>query len=283
VVIEQLDQAGRVFTGFALPMVAQSSLIVTVLLLANVLIRRRVRATLRYWLWMAVPLQLVVPVHVRLPEVLADFLASKVTDFTAAAPPGQAALAGSLAAVDITWRALAVTLWLITVAVLAAIFLGRIVLSRRIIAKARDGNSLMKGVLWYCRKCMGLRRKVGLKVTPDVKTTVIRGLLQPVILVPQRLAPNLGSRHLRSVLLHEVSHLKRADRWSGLALGFIRVVYFYHPMLWVAARIIGRIRDEAADELVMNIMDDKADWYQQTLVNTRRFVSNRSHEQAPVV
>jgi len=60
-VLEQANSIGKAFVGFAGPMLVQSSVLILILLLADWLLRRRVRAVLRYWIWMLVLIKLVLP------------------------------------------------------------------------------------------------------------------------------------------------------------------------------------------------------------------------------
>jgi bla regulator protein BlaR1 len=96
------------------------------------------------------------------------------------------------------------------------------------------------------------------------------GLFRPVILVPHELAPSLGSRHLRAVLLHELGHIKRGDLWVNLIQTCLQTFYFYNPLLWVANRMIRRIREQAVDETVVAAMGDKASWYPESLINVSK-------------
>ncbi|MDI9431614.1 MAG: M56 family metallopeptidase, partial [Planctomycetota bacterium] len=60
-IIETSNAAGRAFVEFALPMFIQSSVLILILLAVDLLLRRRVRAVFRYWIWMLVLVKLVLP------------------------------------------------------------------------------------------------------------------------------------------------------------------------------------------------------------------------------
>jgi beta-lactamase regulating signal transducer with metallopeptidase domain len=128
----------------------------------------------------------------------------------------------------------------------------------------------MNNVLWYCRKCMGVRKEIRLKVSGKVTGPVVCGLLRPVILVPLNVGGRLGSRHLRGVLLHELAHIKRGDLWVNLAQTVLQIIYFYNLLLWLANAIIRRVRERAVDETVVLAMGEKARWYPETLVKVAK-------------
>ncbi len=126
-------------------------------------------------------------------------------------------------------------------------------------------NNLMNDILLYCRHRMGITGKVRLKVGPaDIRPSVC-GLLYPVIIVPRNLAPTLGSRHLRDVLFHELAHIKRHDLWVNLAQNILQVVYFYNPLILLVNAAIRRLREEAADEEVLETIGDPDHLYRQRL------------------
>jgi beta-lactamase regulating signal transducer with metallopeptidase domain/peroxiredoxin/protocatechuate 3,4-dioxygenase beta subunit len=60
-VVHAINSAGQAFVDFALPMLIQSGVFVLILLLVDLVLRRRVRAVFRYWIWMLVLLKLVLP------------------------------------------------------------------------------------------------------------------------------------------------------------------------------------------------------------------------------
>jgi beta-lactamase regulating signal transducer with metallopeptidase domain len=96
---------------------------------------------------------------------------------------------------------------------------------------------------------------------------VLCGLIRPVIVVPRNLAPTLGSRHLRDVLFHELAHVKRHDLWINLAQNILQVLYFYNPLLLVINAVIRRLREEAADETVLDTIGDADHSYAQRLAD----------------
>ena len=59
-ILEQINSAGKVFVGFAWPMLIQSSILIVVLLGLDLVLRKRIRAVFRYWMWMIVLVKLTV-------------------------------------------------------------------------------------------------------------------------------------------------------------------------------------------------------------------------------
>ncbi len=66
-VVETINGAGGTFVDFAVPMLVQSGVLVVILLLIDAVLRQRVRAVFRYWIWMLVLVKLMLPVSLRSP------------------------------------------------------------------------------------------------------------------------------------------------------------------------------------------------------------------------
>ncbi|MFC1635557.1 M56 family metallopeptidase, partial [Planctomycetota bacterium] len=69
-IFETVNSVGVRFVDFALPMLIQSSVLILILLLADALLRKKVRAVFRYWIWMVVLLKLVLPTSLSSPVSL---------------------------------------------------------------------------------------------------------------------------------------------------------------------------------------------------------------------
>jgi len=170
----------------------------------------------------------------------------------------------------LSWQGAVFLAWLAVVSAMALLLLQRAIFVRGLVARAKAADSSMKDILASCCERMAVKRKVGLKVSPNASSPAVCGLFHPVILVPENLAPSLGSKRLRAVLTHELAHIKRGDLWVNLAQTFLQVVYFYNPLLWLANAIIRRVREQAVDEAVLVAMGQAAQQYPQTLVEVAK-------------
>jgi beta-lactamase regulating signal transducer with metallopeptidase domain len=319
-ILEQINSTGYAFVEFALPMLAQSSVLIVVLLLADVLLRKKVRAVFRYWLWMLVLLKLVLPTTLSSPisfgSWFGDRLASiKVSDTNVVAQPvnlpqisemgtpaaastpaftppagvrpiatpapdtepavAEVAASQMISPASLTWQGIVFLVWVAVVAAMGLLVLQRAIFVRSLVAQAQNPAELMKDVFRFCCGQMGLKGKVGLKVSANATSPAVCGLFRPVILLPQNLAPTLGSSRLRPVLLHELAHISRGDLWVNLVQTILQITYFYNPLLWLANSVIRRIREQAVDEAVQVAMGANARQYPQTLVDVAKLAFNR--------
>src|SRR5471032_3126441 len=85
--IETLNHWGGNFSGFAWPMLWQSSLLIAALFAFDFLFRRKLRASIRYALWLVVLVKLCVPPTLALPTSPAWWLHKTSQSVAAKAEP----------------------------------------------------------------------------------------------------------------------------------------------------------------------------------------------------
>jgi len=90
------------------------------------------------------------------------------------------------------------------------------------------------------------------------------GLLRPIILLPAS-AATWEIERLDAVLLHELAHIRRRDWSTRLLANIVCALYWFHPLVWMAAR---KMRDEsevACDDQVVEMGIAAADYARHLL------------------
>ena len=100
-------------------------------------------------------------------------------------------------------------------------------------------------------KTLRVGRPVILLQTSDSIMPLTWGWLRPVVLLPAEAAQWPEARK-RIVLLHELAHIKRLDCLAQLVTGIICALYWFNPLVWLAARRMRVEREQACDDLVLN-------------------------------
>jgi beta-lactamase regulating signal transducer with metallopeptidase domain len=98
------------------------------------------------------------------------------------------------------------------------------------------------------------------------------GILRPTVVLPSSAEQWSGDRR-RAVLFHELAHVRRRDL-VGHTLGRIAcALYWFHPLVWTAARRLRAESERACDDLVLSCgarASDYADHLLDIVVGVRR-------------
>ena len=129
-----------------------------------------------------------------------------------------------------------------------------------------------------CAHLLGLQAPLRLCVAATVPVPMTWGWRRPVVVLPP-LSADWPEDRLRSVLLHEMAHIKRRDwpahRFADLACA----VYWFHPLVWLTARRLRVETELACDDLVLSSGIPASDYARHLLeiASALPRVSGRSH------
>ncbi|MFC1601188.1 M56 family metallopeptidase [Candidatus Sumerlaeota bacterium] len=175
----------------------------------------------------------------------------------------------------ITWPAALLLLWCAVAAAMIVLVTQRTLFVSGLVAQSRAAAASLPELLEDCRRQLGLKKPIALRLSGNVAGPAVCGLFRPVILLPEDLPEQLDERQLRGVLLHELAHVKRADMWANVLQTLLQIAYFYNPLLWLANAMIRRVREQAVDEMVLVAMGREAQQYPDTLVRVARLCLGR--------
>lgn len=283
-VIGFLNTWGDQAVAFAWPMLWQSSVLILALLILDHLFRGKVRASVRYALWALVLVKLVLPPSLALPTGPAWWVpAGKqgpqkrviITEGPVIVSPAPApTLVASYETLQpkLTWRGVALACTgAVSLALLICMTVRLVQFRREACASTAPPESLLKLLRELC-ELQGVRHPIRLRLVRGSLGPALFGLIRPTILLPEMLLSRLSSEQLRSVLLHELMHWRRRDIWVSCAQALLQVVYWWHPLIWVANHRMRAVREEAVDDAVMVALRESAGSYAPTLLEVARVV-----------
>ena len=288
--IETLNYSGDYFLKLAWPVLWQSSLLIAVIFVLEFALRRKIRAAIRYALWLMVLVKLLLPPSLALPISPTWWIHPSVPPPAKAPPVSFTVSYGEHTAPSIPLPpspvippprapAMLFAAWALAASgvVSAGLLAWLLVRWRQISQKVRRASASEKliPVLDEARRLTCLRPGIRLKLTEDSMSPAVCGLFRPVILLPQSLVEKLSADQLRAVLLHEAIHLRRGDVWVNCAQALLQIVYWWHPLLWLANARIRRVREDAVDDGVMLALRDDAEIYAPTLLEVAKLAFNR--------
>jgi beta-lactamase regulating signal transducer with metallopeptidase domain len=278
------------FRAIAWPMLWQSSLLIGLLFALDIAWRRKLRAGVRYALWLVVLLKLVMPPSLALPTGVGWWLRSSAPVSVVPHRPAVVVTQGSenLSVIPEPLPALAlippVAISLSAWALLASTGTSFGLLTLMLIRWRKFGQDTrsawavpenLREIFEEARRSTGFQRLVQLKVINQAISPAVCGLVHPVVLVPRSLAERLAPDQMRAILLHELMHLRRGDVWVNCLQALLQVVYWWHPLLWLANARIRTIREEAVDDAVMVALENKSDTYAPTLLQVAKLALRR--------
>jgi general secretion pathway protein D len=266
-------------------MLWQSSLLIGLLFALDMLMRRKLRPALRYALWLVVLVKLVLPPSLAVPTSPGWWLRPART---VPAEPRRTTVVVTYGPSDSPAFPVAATPVFVApprphLSPAAWAFSGEVAVGigllawmlRRWYQVARDARRATAAPARLSELLPELRSPLRLRLTDHPHSPAVCGLFRPVILLPRSLAEQLPPTQLRAVLLHELLHLRRGDVWVNCAQALLQILYWWHPLLWLANARIRRVREEAVDDAVMLALNEDADAYAPTLLEVARLALHR--------
>ena len=169
-----------------------------------------------------------------------------------AAPVIHAASAAETATMAVSWPSLLLALWAAGVLLMLVHSLRGYRASRALVRSATDCTDAgLQQALQLAAEAHGLRRAPRLKLSAQIRSPQLIGPWQPVLLLPARELPAMSADDLDMALTHELIHLQRRDLWWGLLPALSQHLFFFHPLVHLAAREYALAREEACDGAVV--------------------------------
>ncbi len=273
-----------------------SILIICISLIRRVF-RRKIGSRFQYALWLLVALRLVIPVSipVSLPmaEVLDPYhlmgfdtddvveqleqpiqvtihsgniyhLLAEDSDQTADNASGETGgartffMAGHL---GYSWLDVLGILWTGGMLIVAAwilltnrIFYHRLKKGRKIVELSKEAESALQERL--PRKIIRTYERIRIYTAEDLVSPCLYGMpgREAVYLTPELIE---DTNRLCHVLTHELCHRKHGDSFWGILRGLLVTVYWFHPLVWVAAVLSKRDCELACDEAALMLLGEE--------------------------
>jgi len=239
--------------------------------------------TVRYWLWWLACFKLLVGLlwatPITLPwlpsvDTMANFAGALGVPGFAAQPDLSAPLAAVAYATipesvpqSLTTASYVMLIWSACMMGWACI-IGRQYLSLRILVRGA-GPLAAKGVgerLATLTQHLRLRRNVPVLLSPDVSSPVVIGPARPVVLLPTGISQQLSPAEIDMAVAHELTHVKKGDLWLAQIPALVQMLFFFHPLAWLAQREWAINCEAACDEATVRLVEASPNEYGQVLL-----------------
>ncbi|UCF16730.1 MAG: carboxypeptidase regulatory-like domain-containing protein, partial [Phycisphaerales bacterium] len=169
------------------------------------------------------------------------------------------------------WRAWAICVWLIGVAVM----LSRAVCTAVGGARLRRRCTLLEdehilALVEQLRRSVGIARRIRVALSRHICVPGVVGFVWPTLLLPASMLSGIPADGLRAVLAHELAHINRYDYLVNFCQMLIEAIFFFNPAVWWIGRQIRFEREACCDKAgvaatgqKMRYAEALADWAQR--------------------
>ncbi|QNL50990.1 hypothetical protein H8S90_05210 [Olivibacter sp. SDN3] len=139
------------------------------------------------------------------------------------------------------------------------------------ISRLKNGERYPVSIAWQdifsilCQK-LQIKRNIGFYLSDKVQIPTVIGYFKPVILFPLAAVTALDLKQVESILIHEISHIRRNDYILNLVKCLIEAVLFFNPFVWMLGRLLEKEREHSCDDQVLQITGNALTYAQALLV-----------------
>jgi beta-lactamase regulating signal transducer with metallopeptidase domain/HEAT repeat protein len=152
----------------------------------------------------------------------------------------------------------------VTLALLARLMYGAWLVRRIVRRSIPLEESAWQTPLFEIADRLGLDAAPRLLRSDDVKMPFAAGLMSPVIVLPAD-SEGWSAERRSAVLIHELGHVRRRDL-LGHTLGRLAcALYWFHPLVWTAARELRAESERACDDLALAFGTRPSDYAEHLL------------------
>lgn len=151
--------------------------------------------------------------------------------------------------------------WLVGVAFFSLRTAGGFLLIER--QRRREATALSPKVLAICRELqhrLGLTRAIAYCECVRLQAPSVIGWFRPVVFLPLTAVTGLSEEQLRSVIAHELAHIRRFDPFVNLFQVWVETLLFYHPAVWWLNKKIRAEREHCCDEVAVSVCGNAVEY-----------------------
>lgn len=115
---------------------------------------------------------------------------------------------------------------------------------------------------------MGLRRTPELRVSPEIESPYLIGLVNAQVVLPSTWLESASREDLEAVLAHELMHFRRGDLWISVLQVLVLGIHWFHPMAWWSMTQLQQAREEACDSSVLSMQSIHPERYADAMLRT---------------
>jgi beta-lactamase regulating signal transducer with metallopeptidase domain len=165
------------------------------------------------------------------------------------------------------WSDVLLAVWALGVALAIGIGMRHSRRASALIVRSTDAPEHLRAIVVDLSSRLMLSRVPTVRTSEDIETPLVIGLRHGAILVPERAFARLSERQQQMALCHELAHIKRADLQFGCVPALAEALFFFHPLVKLAASEYALSREAACDATVLDALDAPPNEYGRLLLD----------------
>jgi beta-lactamase regulating signal transducer with metallopeptidase domain/predicted flap endonuclease-1-like 5' DNA nuclease len=156
---------------------------------------------------------------------------------------------------------LLVEAWLLGVAFFSLRSVGGFMLLER--NRRQQSSAVSQQLLHICRamqRRLGLSRSIAFRECTWLHAPAVIGWFRPVVFLPASALTGLSQDQLRSVIAHELAHIRRFDPFVNVFQIWVETLLFYHPAVWWLNQRIRADREYCCDEIAVSVGGNRIEY-----------------------
>jgi beta-lactamase regulating signal transducer with metallopeptidase domain/tetratricopeptide (TPR) repeat protein len=94
-------------------------------------------------------------------------------------------------------------------------------------------------------------------MSSKVESPITIGLFKPIMILPENLYASLNENEIKSIILHEFSHIFHCDHLLGLLKRIITAANWWNPLVYIISAEHSNAREEVSDNYVLSQLSPK--------------------------
>jgi beta-lactamase regulating signal transducer with metallopeptidase domain len=107
---------------------------------------------------------------------------------------------------------------------------------------------------------LGVKRAIAYCEGKWLEAPTVIGWFRPIVFLPVSAVTGLSENQLRSVIAHELAHIKRLDPFVNVFQIIVETLLFYHPAVWWLNKRIRAEREHCCDEVAVSICGNAVEY-----------------------
>lgn len=284
------------FLGWVIRGSFMASTLIVLVLILQFLLRNKIEARWKYWLWLPVAIRLLLPwapesslslYNVLSLEAIAPGIhqqtqassgwkkAGRISEATAhverytnpevsgtSEVPDPSLESGPVQESGFWWNGfnyMLVSVWLAGVLLLAAkTVYDQLRLKQALRESRKMDTPFLLAVFHETKQQLGVKRKVQFVASERIPGPAVVGFSKPAIVISPSLLITLQKDQLQYILAHEFAHIKRRDVAVNWLIHIILIIHWFNPLLWLAVYKARQDQEMACDACVLNRIEPAA-------------------------